>query len=112
MNTTNIWNELQVELEHYRSNVSSIRRYLIVYEKNIKILINKIFYSSSFEEAQDSFDDLHEIQSRLSTIAYKFEFTLNDRLLDFMHYLDRDDIYSRKYWYDEFRKGLEWPKQD
>jgi hypothetical protein len=110
MKTMDIWDDLQRELERYRSSISIIRQYLKVYEEKAGILIEKISACSSFEEAQESFDNLHEIQCRLSTINYKFEFPLGDRLQDFTYHLDRNDIYSRKYWYEEFRKGLRWPE--
>jgi hypothetical protein len=82
-----------------------------VYEGECADLIEKISTCSSFDEAQEFFDALHEIQHRLSTIKYKFEFPMSDRLRDFTYHLDRDDMYSRKYWYEEFRKGLKWPDE-
>jgi len=106
-----IWSDLQDELERHRSSTSIIRQYLDVYEGECDFLIEKISKCSSFEEAQEYFDALHEIQRKLSTVKYKFEFPLSDRLHDFIYYLDRDDCYSRRYWYGEFKKVLKWPAE-
>jgi len=106
-----IWNDLENELERYRTSVSIIYQYLHVYEEECATLIGRIAVSSSFDEAVEYFDSLYEIQGRLSTVKYKFEFSLSARLQDFIYYLDRDDIYSRKYWYEEFKKGLKWPAE-
>lgn len=104
-----IWEEFQYQLEHYRSISSNINKYLDVYEAECSALINKISSCCSFEEAQESFNSLHEIQRKISIAKYKFQFPLNDRLRDLAYYLDRDDVYSRKHWYEEFKKGVEWP---
>lgn len=104
-----IWRDLQDELERYRSSTSIIHQYLNVYEEECSVLIEKISTCSSFEDAREYFDALHKIQRRLSTVRYKFEFPLSDTLRDLTYYLDRDDIYSRKHWYEEFKKGLKWP---
>ena len=106
-----IWSDLEDELERYRSSSTVIRQYLDLYEGECRDLINKISDCSSFEEAQASFDVLHEIQRNISTVNYKFEFPLSDRLRDFIYHLDRDDVYSREYWYKEFRKGKKWPEE-
>ncbi|WP_447578901.1 hypothetical protein [Achromobacter kerstersii] len=104
-----IWKDLQDQLERYCSISSAIHIYLNAYEGECSVLIEKISSCSSFEEAQEYFDALHEIQRRLSTARYKFKFPLNDRLRDLTYYLDRDDVYSRRHWYEEFKKGLKWP---
>ncbi len=104
-----IWSDLQEELERYRSSTSIINQYLNVYEEECRVLIEKIHASSSFEDAGRYFDSLHEIQRRLSIVKYKFEFPLKGSLRDLIYHLDRDDIYSRRHWYGEFKKGLKWP---
>lgn len=111
MNVMGIWNELQDQLECYFDISSTINKYLNAYELNCTVLIEKISDCSSFEEAQKYFDDLHEIQRRLSTVSYKYNYPLNDRLRDLTYHLDRDDVYSRMHWYQEFRKGLKWPSE-
>ncbi len=111
MKNMDIWSDLQSELERYRSSASIIHQYLRTYEEECKVLIEKISTASSFEEAQESFDTLHGIQRRLSTARYKFEFPLGEKLQDFTYCLDRDDMYSRKYWYEKFKAGLTWPTE-
>ncbi|WP_074866085.1 hypothetical protein [Atopomonas hussainii] len=106
-----IWSDLQDELERYRSSVSIINQYLCVYEEECGVLIEKISACTSFEEAGEYFDALHEIQRRLSIAKFKFEFPLSDRVKDFVYHLDRDDVYSRAYWYKAFRAGLKWPSE-
>ena len=104
-----IWSDLENELESYRVSVSIIKQYLYVYEEECGYLIERISSCSCFEEAVEYIDALYEVQCKLATVKYKFEFPLNSKLQEFVYCLDRDDIYSRKYWYEEFRKGLKWP---
>lgn len=103
------WDDLQPELERYRSSASSIRRYLETCEVKCRDLIKNISICPSFEGAQESFDTLHDLQRRLSVVKYKFEFPIDGSLADLIYHLDRDDIYSRKYWYAKFRGGVSWP---
>jgi hypothetical protein len=104
-----IWNELEGELENYQSSTLLIRQYLSAYEGECEDLIRKISECSSFEKAQSYFDELHAVQRKLSIVRHKFEFPLSDKLTDFTYHLDRDDVYSRKYWCERFCKGLKWP---
>lgn len=104
-----IWNELECELERYRSSHSLIQQYLDVYEKECEILIEQISECSSFEAAQGYFESLHAVQRRLSTAKYKFSYPLGSKLESFVYHLDRDDFYSRCYWYDKFRGDIRWP---
>lgn len=111
MKIMNIWDDLQGELERYRTSSAIIRQYLRLYEEECNILIDRIAESYSFDDAQVIFNDLHKIQREISMIKNKFEFPLNDRLRDFVYYMDRDDSYSRKYWYEKFKKGIKWPDE-
>lgn len=106
-----VWNDLQDELERHRSSASIINQYLYAYGQECCVLIEKISACASFDEAVEYFDALYEIQRRLSTVKYKFGFLLSDRFQDFIYCLDRDDVYSRKHWYGEFRAGLKWPSE-
>jgi len=106
-----IWSELERELGNYQSSTLLILQYLSVYEGECEDLIRKISECSSFEKAQSYFDELHAVQRKLSIVRYKSKFPLSDKLADFTYHLDRDDVYSRKYWYEEFRKGLKWPDE-
>ena len=104
-----IWSDLENELESYRVSVSIINQCLHVYEEECGFFIERISGCSCFEEAVEYFDALYGIQCKLATVKYKFEFPLSGRLQEFIYCLDRDDVYSRKHWYEEFRKGLKWP---
>lgn len=106
-----VWFVLEKELINYRNISSSIRGILIQYEKKIRILIDRI-KELSFEESQFFFDQLHDIQEKLSSVSYKYEFPLNDKLSSFTYYFDRNDIYSRKYWYIRIHNGMEWPEKE
>lgn len=106
-----VWGDLQVELERYRSSVSIIAQYIYVYEEECGVLIEKISACASFDETGGYFDALHEIQRKLSVVKYKFEFPLSERLQGFIYHLDRDDVYSRGCWYKRFRSGLKWPSE-
>lgn len=104
-----IWPFLEEELIRYRDITSLIRQYLINYEQKCVKLISNM-KGKSFEEVQDTFDCLYDIQQKLSIVSYKYEFNLSDNLKDFVYYFDRDDIYSRQYWYQKFNDGLTWPR--
>lgn len=103
------WDEFKCELERYRDVSSSIHRRLRSYEKRCDVLIEEISRAPSYDEASMKFDVLHEVQRELSTVRYRFEFPLSDELSDFVYHMDRDDGYSRRYWYERFRAGERWP---
>ncbi|WP_387468164.1 hypothetical protein [Photorhabdus sp. RM323S] len=104
-----IWSILEDELTRYRDLSSSIRQLLMKYEVECSELILEI-KGRSFEDSQDIFNHLYDIQKKLATTLYKYEFNLSDRLKEFVYHFDRDDIYSRKYWYQKFKNGLTWPE--
>lgn len=105
-----VWDELVDELDRYRTSVSNVRHYVTIYEGECSVLISKIAATPSFGDAQEYFDALHDIQRKLSILKYKFDFPLGDKLQGFIYHMERDDIYSRRYWYDKFEEGLEWPE--
>lgn len=104
-----IWPILEDELIRYRDLSSSIRHILMKYEVECSELILKI-KEKTFDESQELFNKLYDIQQKLSIAMYKYEFNLNEHLKDFVYHFDRDDIYSRKYWYEKFNDGLIWPE--
>lgn len=106
-----IWPILEEELVRYRDVSSSIRKLLMGYERECLGLISQV-RNNSFESSQIFFDQLYDIQRKLSTVSYKYEFVLNDKLQDFVYHFDRDDIYSRKFWYQKFCDGMAWPQED
>jgi hypothetical protein len=103
------WPELQRDLEKYRDAVLSIKRYIRLYEERIASLIHLIG-CCDFESAQSLFDELFGMQSELATMLYKYEYEPEKRIRDLIYQLDRDDLYSRKYWYEKFSDGLTWPE--
>lgn len=103
-----IWPILENELTRYRDLSSSIRKILMKYEVECSELILKM-KEKTFDESQELFNKLYDIQQKLSIAMYKYEFNLNDRLKDFVYHFDRDDIHSRRYWYEKFNDGLIWP---
>ncbi|NDJ57624.1 hypothetical protein GWD52_11585 [Enterobacteriaceae bacterium 4M9] len=90
---------------------TSIKRILDGYEEECHILIQQI-KGKNFEESQTFFDSLYNIQEILATALYKYDFTLNESLRGFVYYFGRDDIYSRKHWYQQFNRGMEWPNEE
>ena len=104
-----IWSFLENELIEYRDVSSRIRVSLIKYETECSELILMI-KGRSFEDCEPIFQRLHDIQQQLATVQYKYEFCLNNKLKELVYYFDRDDIYSRKYWYQKFNEGLTWPQ--
>lgn len=105
------WSILEEQLVAYRGVCLSIRQVLMQYEAECKGLILTI-KNKSFEESQSIFDELYDIQKQLSIVVYKYEFDLSDSLRDFVYHFDRDDVYSRKYWYQRFVDGLLWPEDE
>ncbi|MDN0125251.1 hypothetical protein [Yersinia aleksiciae] len=105
-----LWPILEDELERYRACTSSIRQYLMKYESLCSELILRIS-SKEFDDSQSDFDELFDIQAKLATATYKYEFQLSKRLQDFVYYMDRDDLYSRKFWYQKFQAGQTWPEE-
>ncbi|WP_140419910.1 hypothetical protein [Achromobacter denitrificans] len=105
-----IWEVLQGELERYRSSALAIRHCTNAYEGRCMVLIKEIS-SRSFDEAQECFDELYDIQNKLAIAKYKYDFKLADNLDEFVYFLERDDCLSREYWYGRFKAGLEWPRE-
>jgi len=105
-----LWCMLEPNLINYRELSDTIKIFLIAYENKCRKLISKI-KDQTFEDAQVEFDKLHEIQKRISAAVYKYEYKLEGPLVDFLYSFDRDDIYSRRFWYEKFKNGLEWPKE-
>lgn len=106
-----IWGVLQEELERYRSSVLAIRHCMNAYEARCVELIKEIS-SGSLEEVQASFDELYDIQGKLATAKYKYEFKLADKLDEFVYCFERDDFSSREYWHKKFKEGLKWPRDE
>lgn len=102
------WCGFAQDLDEYRRVSGNIRRALISCESRAAELIKEIG-SSSYEGAGSKFDELRSLLENLSTAKYKFEFSFGDRLDGLVYHMDRDDEYSRRFWYGKFNEGLEWP---
>lgn len=105
------WAILEEELVRYRDVSISIKRILDGYERECRILIQQM-KGKSFDDAQIIFERLFDIQGKLATALYKYGFNLNEELNNFVYHFDRDDIYSRKYWYQKFTDGMTWPTEE
>jgi uncharacterized protein YukE len=106
-----MWPVLEDELIRYRDVSDSIKRILCAYEKECQTLIQQM-KGKSFDDVQIIFESLYNIQGKLATALYKYDFMLNDELRSFVYHFERDDIYSRKYWYQKFNDGMTWPNEE
>lgn len=106
----NIWPVLKDELEKYYDAVLSIKRLVALYEKRCEELILSIA-NSSFNDADIFFDELFDIQTKLATMLYKYEYIPDEKIKNLIYCLDRDDIYSRKHWFKKFTEGQRWPDE-
>lgn len=105
------WPILEEELVRYRDVSLSIKRILGEYEQECQKLIQQM-KGKSFDEVQVIFESLYDIQRKLATALYKYNFALNEELSSFVYHFDRDDIHSRKYWYQRFTDGMTWPIEE
>ncbi len=105
-----LWPLLENELIQYRELMDQIKRKLMLYETECLKLISQI-NGKKFDDCQNIFDSLYSIQQEIATALYKYEFPLNESLASFVYHFDRDDVYSRKYWYKKINEGLTWPKE-
>jgi len=103
-----IFSDIEDALERYRDSVSVVDMHLAQCENEVMKIFENIA-TTSFENVDNLFDELFLIQRIVSTIKFKYDYPLTERWLDFAYQLDRDDIYSRKYWYDRIKCGLRWP---
>lgn len=98
----------KAQLIQYRDLSSSIKQLIIKYEMDCSNLILCI-KNKKFEDSQELFDKLHSTVELLSLAIYPYEFPVSDKIKDLIYHLDRDDIASRKYWYEKFKNGVTWP---
>ncbi len=96
--------ELEQALTCFRDISDVIKQELFLYRKNISSIILDIS-SASYEDARLKFDELYVIQHIVAMIYYKYNFPIGDVLEKFMYDFDRDDEYSRKYWFEKIKKG-------
>ena len=104
----NIWPILEERLCNYRDSCLDIKRFLLLYKSRCDELVWSIVECSSFDGALIFFDELYEIQNKLAIIKYKYEYPLQEDMEAFIYHFERDDVYSRKFWYEKFKKGERW----
>ena len=95
--------ELTELLENYKRTVNSIDLILMAYRKEWSNLIERI-KGEAFENTQGYFDQINLMQRNISIAKYKYDFTLSEKLDKLVSEFDRDDEYSRKYWYAKFHE--------
>lgn len=104
------WAILEDELIQYRDISISIGRILCGYEGKCEVLIGKI-KCVSFFDSQEYFDNLYDIQNKIATALYKYGFNLSKKQRDFVYSFERDDIYTRRFWFEKFKSGDAWPNE-
>lgn len=105
-----LWPILEEELIRYRDISLSVGRILNSYEKECQTLFLQM-RGMSFEDAQIIFEKLYAMQEKLAMSVYKYNFPINEKLQAFVYHFERDDIYSRKYWYEKCNDGMTWPNE-
>lgn len=106
-----VWQVLENHLCNYRNTCLDVQRFLRLYKDRCNDLFLSVVSCASFDEAQGYFDEIYYIQHKLSIVKYKYGFPLSDEIDLFVYEFERDDVYSRKYWYEELirRGGYGWP---
>lgn len=94
--------ELEKKLICFRDISNVIKRELCLYKKNISSIMLDI-YSIDYQDALLKFDELYAIQNVIATAYYKYDFPIEDVLEEFVFDFDRDDEYSRKYWFEKIK---------
>ena len=97
-------------LELYDRAISGIRQCLPSFEKRCIEIISDISNCASSDEAQILFDDLLDIQGKLSGLLFGRHISIGSKLEDLTREFDRlDDPYIRDYWFKKFKDGETWP---
>src|SRR5882672_5309543 len=109
MENINVNEVLRENLRQYNSSLSSIRQCLVAYETSAENLIC-FMKGKSYEETEEAFDRLLEIQTILSEVSFKHGIALGKKLDDLVREFDRlEEPYIRRYWYSHFANGANWP---
>ncbi|MFP1787792.1 hypothetical protein [Lonsdalea quercina] len=103
-----LWLDLEDALKRYQDNISFIKQCIRKYERRCEELIETIS-AKEFNDCQEDFNELFGIQRYFATALYKYDFHPEKKITDFIYYMDRDDIYSRKFWFEKFKEGQKWP---
>ncbi|MEC5319488.1 hypothetical protein VSX61_11155 [Brenneria populi subsp. brevivirga] len=102
---------LESALNEYQSSVTRLRQYIHASEKECRKLI-EVISKKNFIQCDEDFHRLEKFQEIFSNITYKGNFPVSQEIKDFVYFFDRlDDIDIKKYWYEKFRDGTEWPSE-
>ncbi|MDA3877675.1 MAG: hypothetical protein PF483_11380 [Halothiobacillus sp.] len=102
---------LSENIELFDRASTGIRQCLPIYEKRCSELIVEIGKCDSVSDAERNFDSLFEIQGRLATLLFKYQFDIGPKLETLTREFDRlYDPYIRKYWFSKFKEGAGWPE--
>lgn len=105
-----LWPDFEEQLKCYQNSIFLIKQYIRKYETRCVELINTIG-NKEFDDCQEDFDELFDIQQQFSRMLYKYNYQPEKKIADFIYYLDRDDVYSRQFWYKKFKEGQQWPAE-
>lgn len=98
--------ELNKELDKYRSVRELISQYLSYFMRRVSEEIEFIGLKK-FDECEKNFDRIFEIQNILATTKYKYDYPLQSDIIEFIYQFERDDEFSRRYWYEKIQSGQE-----
>lgn len=110
MDIETIGKVLLQNLEEYDRALSNIKQCAAAYERKCEALIAEIAECHSIDGSQKFFDELYEIQWKLSEIVFSRNIDIGSKLKEFTREFDRlHDPYIRDYWFKRFHSGQLWP---
>lgn len=95
---------LYQDLENYNRLFVEITSQLESLKNLYRETIASIGSKENFGDAEGLFDLLEYLQSCISTVLYKYEYS-DEELYELVKDMDRlDDLNERKYWFEQFKK--------
>lgn len=102
---------LNIALHEYQSSTTRLRQYIYIGENECRKLIETIS-KKDFTQCGNEFYRLEQFQGVFSTIFYKENFPVSQKIKDFVYFFDRlDDNNVKEYWYKKFCDGISWPSE-
>ncbi|TKI02085.1 hypothetical protein [Martelella alba] len=105
-----LWPDFEEQLKCYQNSKLLIKQYIRKYEARCTELIKNIG-AKNFDNCQEDFDELFDIQQRFATMLYKYDYQPEKKITDLIYHLDRDDVFSRQFWHKKFTGGQQWPTE-
>jgi hypothetical protein len=96
--------KIEIEMKEIENESASLALKLSLLSQSIKYIFSKIKLSPSIELANEYFDLLEKIQRILSTLIFKHEIGISDRLYRFVQDFDNLDHY-KNYYFKEIKNG-------